>query len=152
MKLATKHNLLFVLAAAASYSVLFLLPISSFPKSFSKSIYSFQLPPEHKLITYSEYSVYVWLTALILPFVALTLQTVQHQYHVFFVIFTSFLIFLVVYPQAYSFSNDAEPLPLKSSPSWNVYMAVYVPPSVLLGLQLHSLKKSITSPKYTAKA
>jgi len=140
MQLRSKQLLLFQLVTLVSYAVLYIFPIASFPSTYSKSVHAFHLPSEHKLITYSEYTAYVWISAALLPFMAVTLATLRHLYHVFFVLFVSYAVFLLVYPQAFSFGTDADPVAFDTHPNWSVYMAVYVPPGAALGLKLYELK------------
>jgi len=141
MELKSRQVLLLQLITLAAYAMLYIFPIAAFPTSFSKSVYAFHLPSEHKLITYSEYSAYVWITAALLPFMAVTLATARHFYNVFFLLLTSFLVFLVVYPQSFSFGTDAVPAAFDTRPNWSVYMAVYAPPTASLGLKLLQFKR-----------
>ena len=112
---------------ALSYAMLYLFPIAAFPTTFRKTVHAFHLPSEHKLITYPEYYEYVWIGAAILPVIAIALSTVKHAVSAYLLFLISSLIFLVVSPQAFSFSTDAQPQGFDTRPSWSVYMATFAP-------------------------
>ena len=147
MKLTSNLLFLFELVALLSYAALFIFPLASFPATFSKSVHALHLASEHKIISYSEFSTYVWVTAAIPPLMSLTLSTVKHWWNVFFLILTTFSILLVVYPQSYAFGTDAKPNNFDTRPSWSVYMAVYVPIGTALFLHLHELFSAPTTSK-----
>lgn len=135
MKPTWSQVLILELLCVASYGLLYLFPIASFPTTFSKSVYAFHLPSEHNLITYSEYNVFVWYSAALLPSMALTLSLIRHTWGVFFLLLTTFLIFLIVHPQAFSFGSDSMPMAFDTRPNWSVYMATYMPPSATLAVR-----------------
>ena len=126
------YTLALALTMVVSYSLLYIFPIAAFPTTFSKTVYAFHLPSEHKLITYPEYYEYVWASAALLPVMAVALATVKHDVAKYLLFLVSSLIFLIVAPQAFSFSTDAKPLGFDTRPSWSVYMAMYGPIFVLM--------------------
>ena len=139
MQLESNQLFLFELIASISYAVLFIFPIAVFPTSFSKTVHAFHLPSEHKIITYSEYSEYVWISASIPPLIAISLSTVSYWWNVFFIILTTFVIFLVIHPQSFAFGTDAIPGDFETIPTWSVYMAIYAPIGSALLLHLYKL-------------
>ena len=147
MKHEERETLLVVVVTTLSYASLYVFPCVSFPSTYPKTVHVLELPDEHQLITTPEHYVYVWITAALLPVMALALSTVRHFYNVFVVLLVSYLVFLVVYPQAYSFGTDAKPMAFETAPNWSVYIATYMPMGTILALEVTKFKGAIVRKK-----